>query len=234
MYHVVYCNYMYIIWQRYAYWRVGNLSLLRVVVAVHLMACRSMDVAVHLFLHVCSENWTKPSSSKSDVRFKVTVLCFIWSALLIHVSWGCLWPRWVDGYQFLKVQHLRCVPKTWLVKLCCAASNVVHADLCPVSIKLWFSCLWRHFRGSCLDMSWWDMTDVDITSQWLVVDHTVVTNRTVWQLGFDPFHHTYYSLLNHCWTCLASLYTVTAWAVKHCSYLALDLSCHEMKCMLLR
>jgi len=112
VYHVVYCNYMYIIWQRYAYWRVGNLSLSRVVVAVHLMACGSMDVAVHLFLHVCSENWTKPSSSKSDVRFKVTVLCFIWSALLIHVSWGCLWPRWVDGYQFLKVQHLRCVPKT--------------------------------------------------------------------------------------------------------------------------
>jgi len=55
---------------------------------------------------------------------------------------------------------------------------------------------------------WSDMTSVDTITQWRedwssasVVNHTIVTNPTIRQPGFDPPHHTW-SLLNRFRTCL--------------------------------
>jgi len=53
---------------------------------------------------------------------------------------------------------------------------------------------------------WSDMTSVSTSTEWredwslaTVVNHTVVTNPTIWQPDFDLPHHTW-SLMNRFWT----------------------------------
>jgi len=66
---------------------------------------------------------------------------------------------------------------------------------------------------------WSDMTSVSTSTEWredwslaTVVNHTVVTNPTIWQPGFDLPHHTW-SLMNRFWTgqgpCRADLHKLS-------------------------